>query len=218
MLSPIADDKFCSNFANDNHFVVVSVDYPKAPLHPYPEPVQAVTDLVKAILDDQSLPIDKKKVAIGGFSAGANLSLAAVQADDLHHRIGGVVAFYPPVDFTTPTAVSVASRPQHAPPDPLEPSIGMFNWGYLNTDQDLRDPQLSVRYAPRNKLPSKLYIVGCEFDLLCRNAELMAEELASVGTGQSTGTDTCWDKNGVKWEKIIGEEHGTPIALCELDM
>jgi hypothetical protein len=84
----------------------------------------------------------------------------------------------------------------------------MFNWGYFKKDQNLKDPQLSVRYTPRNKLPPKIYVIGCELDLLCRDGELMAEEFASVGKGERTGTDTCWEKNGVKWEKILGQPHG----------
>ncbi len=68
--------------------------------------------------------------------------------------------------------------------------------------------ELSVAFAPRDRLPPKLYIIGCELDLLCRDAELMAERLASIGTGQRVGTGSVWEKNGVKWEKILGEEHG----------
>jgi hypothetical protein len=74
--SPVVDDGFCSNFSNKNNIVVVSFDYPKSPSHRFPTAVQALTDLVNVVLDDDSLPIDTSKVAIGGFSAGANLACA----------------------------------------------------------------------------------------------------------------------------------------------
>lgn len=87
----------------------------------------------------------------------------------------------------------------------------MFNFAYYADDQDLKDPQLSVKYAERAKLPSKLYIIGCDFDMLCKNAEIMADMLGTAGDGKRTGTNACWEQNGVKWERILGEPHGRLI-------
>jgi acetyl esterase/lipase len=165
-------------------------------------------DVVKAVLEDESLPFDKNKVVIGGSSAGANLALAITQDSSLQGKVGGVVAYYPPSDFTTPIKAALATRPKHAGEDTLGERAEMFNWAYFPAGQDLRDPQLSPRWAEQAKLPPKLYIVGCDFDMLCRDAEIMAETLASVGDGKRTGTDECWEKNGVKWERCLGEEHG----------
>jgi alpha/beta hydrolase fold len=165
---------------------------------------------VKAVLEDESLPIDREKVTIGGSSAGANLSLACSQDPSLQGKIGGLVAYYPPSDISTPVKVSMASRPVHAGKDSLETAADMFNWAYCTVDVNLRDPQLSPTYAERAKLPPKLYIVGCEFDMLCRDSEIMAEKFASVGNGKRTGTDDNWERNGVKWEKVLGEDHGMP--------
>ena len=207
--APAADDRFCSNFCNNNNkILVVSMDYPKAPAHPWPAAVEAIPVLVKAILEDETLPFDKNKVAIGGFSAGGNLSLAVSQVESLQGKIGGIVSYYPPVDFTTPTSVNLATRPKDAPPDPLEHQAAMFDWGYINQGVDMKNPLISVRYAPRGRLPPKIYIIGCELDLLCRDAEIMAENLASTGSGERIGSDVSWEKNGIKWEKILGEEHG----------
>jgi hypothetical protein len=163
---------------------------------------------VKAVLGDESLPIDTKKVTIGGSSAGANLSLACAQDPSLQGKIGGLVAYYPPCDISTPVKVAMATRPANAGKDMLETKADMFNWAYCADDINLRDPQVSPKYAERAKLPPKLYIVGCDFDLLCRDSEIMAEKFASVGNGKRTGTDDCWERNGVKWERILGEQHG----------
>jgi len=103
MCSPLIDDRFCTDFSNDNNFLVVSLDYPKAPTHPFPAAVQSLNKAVKSILNDESLPFDKEKVAIGGFSAGGNLSLAVCQDKSLQGKIGGLISFYAPVDFTTDT-------------------------------------------------------------------------------------------------------------------
>lgn len=218
-MSPYVDDEFCTNFCNENKVLVISLDYPLAPANPYPKAVNALVDVVTAVLEDESLPFDRKKVAIGGSSAGANLSLAVVQGKSLQGKVRGVVSFYPPADFSTPLEVNLARRPEHAGPDMLESRVHMFNWGYFTDEQDLKDPQLSVRYAQRATLPPKLYIIGCDFDLLCNDAEIMAEECGSVGTEEKKGTDDCWERNGVKWERVMEEPHGMFIpwdASCRL--
>ncbi|CZR56969.1 related to triacylglycerol lipase [Phialocephala subalpina] len=212
LMSPKVDDKFCTQFCNDNKVLVISLDYPKAPSNPYPAGVHAITDLVEAILADDSLPFDRKKVAIGGFSAGATLSLAATQDERLQGKVGGVVAYYPPSNWTTSIDWKLSTRPKDAGPDPLLSLAGMFDFAYYNADQDLTDPQASVAFAPREKLPPKICIVGCELDMLCRDSEVMAERLASAGDGTRTGNDTVWEQNGVRWEKVLNEEHGFDIT------
>ncbi len=114
------DDPFCSSLANNHKVIVVSLDYPKAPSYPFPAAIEALTKTIKAVLADETLPYDKKRVAIGGFSAGANLSLAVTQNESLRDKFGGVVAFYPPTDFVTKGPQKMKTRPAGAPPDPLE--------------------------------------------------------------------------------------------------
>lgn len=216
--SPVIDDPFSSSFANDNNVILVSLDYPKAPEHPYPAAVEALIDTIKAVLEDEALPFDKKKVAIGGFSAGANLSLAVTQDETLRSKIGGVAAYYPPMDFVTKGPQKMLTRPKGAPPDSLKNAVAMFDYSYVPAGRNLRDPLLSVGFAQRDKLPPKLCIVGCEFDLLCKEAEVFAEKMANVGSGKRTGSDVLWEQNGVRWEKILGEEHGMSLTLLLYEM
>jgi acetyl esterase/lipase len=77
----------------------------------------------------------------------------------------------------------------------------------------LKDPLLSVTFAPKEKLPPKIYIIGCELDLLCKESEAMAERLASEGTKESIKSSGVWERNGVKWEQIMGEEHGISLFV-----
>ena len=207
--NPVVDDSFCSNFSNNNNILVVSLDYPKSPSYRFPTAVQALTDLVNAVLDDDSLPIDKSKVAIGGFSAGGNLACAVSQNKSLQGRIGGLVSFYPPANFLPRTADESMANPEGAGAALPQDQLSMFGWGYVKAGQDLRDPILSPIFAPRETLPPKICIFGCELDLLCKQEEIMAEKLASCGSGQRVGSELAWERNGVKWEKILGEDHGT---------
>lgn len=206
LMQPRMDDRFCSEIANDNNIIVISLDYPKAPNHPFPASIIALIDVVNAILKDESLPLDRTKVAIGGFSAGANLSFAVSQDESLQGKIGGLLSFYGPMDFTTSTVDKMATRP--AGYDQLEDMIPIINWAYVKQGQDLRDPRLSVTFAPKARLPPKIFILGCELDLLCRESEVLAERLATDGSGETVESSNSWEKNGIKWTKVLGEKHG----------
>ncbi|KAM0138676.1 hypothetical protein ACHAP3_003540 [Botrytis cinerea] len=202
---PAIDDEFCSYFSSKHNILVISLDYPKAPGSTFPQPVDQLTDVVNSILEDESLPFDRSKVAIGGFSAGGCYSLAVPQASSLQGRIHGVCAFYPVPGFVTPPSVSIAARPSYATKDMLEDFMPLFNYAYINPGTDLCDPRLSVMYADREMLPKKICMVGCELDLLWYDAEFMAERL--VGKDRVEG-ETVWERDGVRWEKVMGVEHG----------
>jgi dienelactone hydrolase len=97
---PRHDAEFCHYLSAEHGIVVVSVNYPKAPLYPYPEAIEELVRIVKSVLDDDSLPVDKTKVALGGFSAGANLSLSIALRDELQGRLRGLLLYYPVTDFS----------------------------------------------------------------------------------------------------------------------
>ena len=67
---PQLDDEFCSAWAKRTGMLVVSLDYRKSPLYQYPVPVDDIAAVAGAVIDDSSLPIDKTKIVMGGFSAG----------------------------------------------------------------------------------------------------------------------------------------------------
>lgn len=67
----------------------------------------------------------------------------------------------------------------------LERYTPTFDWACIPPGTDLEDPRLSVE-----------------------DAENMARRVANVGTAQRVGTDHAWERNGVKWETLLGEEHG----------
>ncbi|KAF7957432.1 hypothetical protein EAE96_003017 [Botrytis aclada] len=201
---PAVDDEFCSYFSSKHNILVISLDYSKAPTVKFPQPIDELTDIVTSILEDESLPFDRSKVAIGGFSAGGCCSLAVPQAPSLQGKIQGVCAFYPICGFVTPQSVSIAARPSYAPKDTLQNLGPLFNFAYIAPGTDLCDPRLSVTYADRKMLPEKISMVGCELDMLWYEAEFMAERL--VGKERVEG-EAVWEKDGVRWEKVMGVEH-----------
>jgi acetyl esterase/lipase len=162
LCNPSFDDEWCAHFCNTYGILVVSLDYFKAPPARFPIPVDDVEELVKAVLSDDSLSIDKGRVVMGGFSAGGNLALSVAQGPDLRGRIHGVVPWYPVTDFTIPGSEKIKSRPKRNEKDVdiLAGSMPMFNWGYITPGQDLGDSRLSVRFAGREELPKWIFMIG----------------------------------------------------------
>jgi acetyl esterase/lipase len=73
------------------NLLVVSIEYDLAPLNRFPGPTNDVVAITQAVIQDESLPVDKSRVVLGGFSAGSNLSLSAAQMPGLKSKIKGVV-------------------------------------------------------------------------------------------------------------------------------
>jgi acetyl esterase len=85
-------DRIMRQLCRRSGAVVVGVDYPLAPEHPYPTAVATVEQAVLSLADrPNEHGIDPERISIGGDSAGAYLALAA--ALRLHERRPGVVKF-----------------------------------------------------------------------------------------------------------------------------
>ena len=83
--------------------LVVSLSYRKSPTYRFPVPVYDAAAVARAVVDDESLPVDKSKIVIGGFSAGGTIALSVCQLPELIGLITAVVPFYPVVDFSVST-------------------------------------------------------------------------------------------------------------------
>lgn len=203
----ILDDEFCHYFANEFHFCVISINYRKAPSCPFPHLVQDAAEMAKAVLSDSDLLVDHSKVAIGGFSAGGNLSLAIAQMEGVRGRIGHVVPIYPVVDFSG-TFKGAFKTTKDGQPDMLEKTGVLFDWGYIPRGKDRTDPLLSPIYAKRENLPPKIFFIGAENDVLCHEAEVMALRLAGDNPNLEVGSGVEWEREGIRWRKVLDMQHG----------
>ncbi|MDK8181765.1 alpha/beta hydrolase [Paenibacillus sp. UMB4589-SE434] len=106
---PDMDDVLCERFVQAAHCVVVSVDYRRAPEHPYPAAIEdCYAGLVWMTDEAESLGIDVDRVAIAGASGGGGLTAAlALMARD---KGGPALIFqmplYPMIDNRNTTASS----------------------------------------------------------------------------------------------------------------
>jgi acetyl esterase/lipase len=75
--TPEVDDALCARIALELGVLVASVDYRLTPEHPYPIPIEdSYAGLVWLARNAEELGIEKDRIAIGGASAGGNLTAA----------------------------------------------------------------------------------------------------------------------------------------------
>jgi acetyl esterase/lipase len=210
---PQTDDEFCSYLAQNFNIVVVSINYHKSPTYKFPHAVEDVAAIAHAVINDRSLRIDRSKAALGGFSAGGNLAFAAAQTSYLRGRLSGLVGLYPALDLSEPLEEKLSHRPRGAPSDILKSSANFLGWAYVPADTNLRDPLLSPRWADYKDLPSHVYLLGAEYDLLCHEAGQMAQSLAlnsapdreRIRYPEMLGDG--WQQGGIRWECARGKQH-----------
>ncbi|CAI7665557.1 unnamed protein product [Penicillium glandicola] len=206
--SPRQDAGFCHYLAEKHGICVVSVNYPKAPRVPYPYQTEELVKVVQCVLDDSSLPVDTTNVAIGGFSAGGNLSLSVSLRDELQGKFKGLLAWYPVTDFSG-RFKSKSQRGGNGNSTMPVDMADMFDYAYVKDGQNLCDPYLSPVYGDRKRLPPKIFLLGAEFDALCNEAEQTALRYAAAEEDQSRKGDPYdWTIGNIKWRKIPGVQHG----------
>jgi acetyl esterase/lipase len=101
MGEPFLDDEFCSHFCNTYNLLVISLNYSKSPSSRFPVALDDIISTVQAVLSDDSLPICKTRVVIGGFGLGGNLALSAAQALELRGKINEGVSWYGLLDYAS---------------------------------------------------------------------------------------------------------------------
>ncbi|KAK8063111.1 Alpha/beta hydrolase fold-3 [Apiospora hydei] len=192
--TPHYDDSICSMLARRTGMLVVSLDYSKSPLHPFPVACRSTSP----------------RSPSAGFSAGGNLALGASQLPALQGRIKAALVFYPIVDWSHPQDVKLARRPyrsQDSPvPDSLKSAGYWFDWAYVSVGQNRCDPVLSPCYAKREDLPPWIYMVGAQWDMLRLEAQEMIHALAGLEDNENQEAD--FEEGTYKWTLAWGCAHG----------
>ena len=208
---PAADEEFCSFVARNFNIIVVSVDYHKSPRWKFPFAIEEVAAITDAVLKDESLNIDTAKVAMGGFSAGANLAFAACQLPILKGRVHAMIGFCPVLNSDEYLEVKLARRPKEAGMDGLASSAAFLDWAYVPSGVNRKNPLLSPGLAKKEDLPKWAYLVGAEYDCLCFEANRLAERLADPEVERTSISEVsaveAWRQGSVRWENAKGKSH-----------
>ncbi len=174
-------DGICRSLANGAGCVVVSVDYRLAPEHKFPaapEDCYAATQWVAQ--NAAELNVDASHIAIGGDSAGGNLT--AVVAQMARDRGGPHLVFqlliYPATDFR----MNTVSIEENATGYFLtKDDMIWFTNHYLNSEEDKMNPLASPLLASDlSGLPPAL-IITAQYDPLRDEGELYGQKLREAG-------------------------------------
>ncbi len=173
-------DAACRSLTNQANCVTVSVDYRLAPEHKFPA---AVEDSYAAALwvseHAKELNGDPKRVAIGGDSAGGNLSavVSMLARDAGKPKICFQLLIYPATDAHRNTESHKKFTDYFLTSDMIDYFIGH----YLRGKEDENDPRMSIALAKDFTGLPPAHIITAEFDPLRDEGEAYAEILRGAG-------------------------------------
>ena len=93
-------DTTVRDIAAESGIICISVHYRRAPEYPFPAPLDDCRAVVNGVLQGElGIGIDPTRVAVGGDSAGGNIT--AVIAQELRDKLAHQVLIYPVMDLST---------------------------------------------------------------------------------------------------------------------
>lgn len=175
-------DRVMREYAHRAGVVVVGVDYALAPEAPFPAALEQVVEVVRWLARGEGgAAIDARRIAIGGDSAGGNLSVCAAlvlrQAGE-GELLKALLLIYGGFD-NEPSPE--ADRRFGGPGYMLTPEERVVFWrNYVPDPKDLQNPLARPILADLKGLPPALLVVG-ECDILIEHNRRMAERFAAAG-------------------------------------
>lgn len=172
-------DLVCQHLAADGNCTVIAVDYRLAPEHPFPTPVNDGLAAYRHIADNaDKFGIDVSRLAVGGDSAGGNLTaVVAQQTKDDDYAPKLQMLWVPWVDMSR----EYESYELFATGFFLERAkMRWFKEQYINEDTDTTDPLASPIFGDLTGVAPAVIMVG-GFDPLRDEGIAYANKLKDAG-------------------------------------
>jgi acetyl esterase len=215
-------DTVCRCLSSSLSCVVVSVDHRRSPEHPFPAPLDDVATVMRWVLTAGGTSgIDTQRVAVGGESSGANLTLAAL----LQLRAGGwrVAELLAHQTLIAPVA-DLADRPSMcADLDPglRSADLQWFISQYVPDKAKRDDPRvLPLLATSLGGLPTAT-VVTAGLDPLRDSGAALADRLARSGVA-TTHLDSPDASHGMLGDLSVGSpgydamQHVIPLLALAL--
>ena len=183
--SPKTHRKLGYRFA-ERGFVVFNVHYRLAPEAPFPAAFEDCATALDWVLENAGeYGGDVSRLALGGDSAGGNLTAAVASQAENRDAIKAALLIYPALDFA-----NMVSPDAEVPNSDFD-FVGAMVGSYLGPDQDnlIKDPRVSPIHAAAN-LPEVLITCGTADGLM---ADCQALEAVLTECGKSFETDYYQD-------------------------
>ena len=205
-------DVLCRSLCLQADIVVVSVDYRMGPEHKFPA---AYDDTVAAfnwtVTHAASLGIDASSIAIGGDSAGGNLSAAAClglrgQAVQPAFQL----LIYPATIMWQDTASYHANGKGYML---TQESIAYYTENYLRNREDAKDWRASPQLAESHAGLAPAFVMTAGFDPLRDEGLMYANALSKAGVSAQY---ICFERqiHGFITMGRVMQEANTAVSLC----
>jgi len=173
-------DKLVAQLAGQAGMVVISVDYRLAPEYPFPTPVYDTQRSFLWLMDmASSLQIDPNRMAIGGDSAGANLSavVCMLNRDQSLPMPIFQLLIYP----STIGNNSTSSREEYSEGLLLTKEVLKWYHGHYIPDDQANDPRFNVLEADDHSGLPPAFVLTAGYDPLRDEGEAYADKLRASG-------------------------------------
>ena len=175
-------DRVMREYASRAGCCVVGVDYALSPEQKFPVALEQVVDAVNWLAgESRTLDIDAERLAIGGDSAGANLSVATCLKRRDQHSAPPLVAMLLNYGAFVSSCSEEACRRYGGPEYMLGCEEMAEYWrNYMRSDADAENPLVCPLLAPLRGLPPAFLAIA-ECDVLAEQNVEMAVRLQAVG-------------------------------------
>lgn len=175
-------DRLMREYAAAGDFAVIGVDYPLAPEVKYPVALDQIVELIDWIgANGAQIGVDPARLAIGGDSAGGNLSVAAcLRLRDRGDtgRVRAMLLNYGGFAADVSDAAEVAFG---GPQSVLNRDEAVYYWtNYLGDTPTGTQPYAEPLFADPAGLPPAFLVIA-EQDIIAEHSTAMAARMADAG-------------------------------------
>jgi acetyl esterase len=174
-------DSTCRRLSNKSRCQVIAIDYRLAPEHPFPAPIEDGVAAFRHIRNNAAeFSVDRKRIAVGGDSAGGAIAAVVCQACRDAGETGPAfqMLIYPATDSSRESA----SRQEFASGYFLtKPLIDWFWKAYVPAGTDLADLRLSPLLAKDFAGLPPAFVLTAGYDPLRDEGRAYADRLIDAG-------------------------------------
>lgn len=212
-------DTLCRQLCNGSGAAIYSVNYAKAPEHPFPGAINDAIAVTRHVADNhQALGIDPARMGTGGDSAGANLATVVAMAfRDQHtaltthiYALKLQLLIYPVTDLR----LNSESYKSYASGYGLTAAaMRYFRDVYLRNEADIMNPQASPLLASDLSAMPAALVLTAGFDPLRDEGRHYADALSAAG---SHAQYVCFERqmHGFITMGGVVDEANTAVSVC----